>query len=178
MIYDDLTEFLKRSYTYPEAIIRLSKIFEFYDAYSQVFPNYIKLSPRKHMYKNIERKQRIIEAQNNTDSDSSEQEESSTKNNALKLSQSKVGLVNQNIFNSAFLKSIMRTNKKKYDVMNLEDVLDSFVRHSMSHNEIPSFLNDSNYSIFSKTNTKNATPQKSAADLLAQEHKNIQAGIK
>ena len=178
LIYDDLTEFLKRSYTYPEAIIRLSKIFEFYDAYSQVFPNYIKLSPRKHMYKNIERKQRIIEAQNNTDSDSSEQEESSTKNNALKLSQSKVGLVNQNIFNSAFLKSIMRTNKKKYDVMNLEDVLDSFVRHSMSHNEIPSFLNDSNYSIFSKTNTKNATPQKSAADLLAQEHKNIQAGIK
>ena len=41
LIYDDLTEFLKRKYTYPEAIIRLSKIYEFYEAYSQVFPNYI-----------------------------------------------------------------------------------------------------------------------------------------
>ena len=61
-----------------------------------------------------------------------------------------------------------------YDKMDLEDVVDSFVRHSVSHNEISSFLNESNYSIFSKTNTKNVTPQKSAVDLLVQEHKNIQ----
>jgi len=58
--------------------------------------------------------------------------------------------------------------------MNMEDVLDSFVRHSMSHQEISSFLNESNYSIFSKTNTKNVTPQKSAVDLLVKEHKHMQ----
>lgn len=177
LIFDDLTEFLKRSYTYPEAIIRLSKIYEFYEAYSQVFPNYIKLSSRKHMYKNIERKQRLIEAQNDSELETSEiDEESSSKDD--KKTASKIGLVNQKIFNSRFINSILRTNKKKYDVMNMEDVLDSFVRHSMSHNEISSFLNESNYSIFSKTNTKNATPQKSAIDLLVQEHKNIQTSNK
>lgn len=56
LIYDDLTEFLKRPYTYPESIIRLSKIFEFYESYSEVFPNYIVLPEKRFMYKNIERK--------------------------------------------------------------------------------------------------------------------------
>lgn len=178
LIYDDLTEFLKRSYTYPEAIIRLSKIYEFYDAYSQVFPNYIRLSPRKLMYKNIERKQRLIEHQNDSsDTSSSMLDETSSRIGAGHKSNSKMGLVNQNIFNSQFIQSVLKSNKKKYDVMNIEDVLDSFVRHSVSHNNISSFLNESNYSIFSKTNTKNVTPQKSAVDLLAQEHKNLHTSI-
>ena len=56
LIYDDLTEFLKWPYTYQECTLRLSKIFEFYESYSQVFPNYISLPEKKFMYKNIERK--------------------------------------------------------------------------------------------------------------------------
>jgi len=56
--------------------------------------------------------------------------------------------------------------------MNLEELVDSFARNSLSHNEIASFLNDSNYSIFSKaTTTKNEASQKSISDLIAQEHK-------
>ena len=58
--------------------------------------------------------------------------------------------------------------------MNLEGLVDSFVRHSVSHNEVPSFLNDSNYSLFSKTATRQVSPQKSAVDLLAQEHRSMQ----
>lgn len=34
LIYDDLTEFLKRPYTLAESSVRLTKIFEFYDSYS------------------------------------------------------------------------------------------------------------------------------------------------
>jgi hypothetical protein len=128
------------------------------------------------MYKNIERKQRIIEQQNDSsDISSSVPDESSSSRKKNCQNQSKIGLVNQNIFNSTFINSILKTNKKKYDVMNLEDVLHSFVRHSMSHNDLSSFLNESNYSVFSKANTKNVTPQKSAVDLLAQQHKYIQA---
>lgn len=59
--------------------------------------------------------------------------------------------------------------------MNLQGIVESFVRNSVSHNEVSSFLNDSNYSIFSKTAHKNITPQKSAIDLIAQEHRNLQA---
>ena len=159
LIYDDLTEFLKRSYTYPEAIIRLSKIFEFYDAYSQVFPNYIRLPERKHMYKNIERKQRIIEAQNGSNEESSIIDDSD-QNDIFHTSKNKLGLVNQIIFNSQFMNSIVKIQKRQYDKMDLEGLVDSFVRHSISHQEVSSFLNESNYSIFSKTNTKNITPQK------------------
>lgn len=56
LIYDDLTEFFKRMYTYTESVIRLSKIFDFYLTFSQVFPNYIILHQRTYMFKNIERK--------------------------------------------------------------------------------------------------------------------------
>lgn len=73
LIYDDLTEFLKRPYTYPESIIRLSKIFEFYGSYSKVFPNYINIPEKKFMFKNIERKQRVIEKKEYQDTDSSDQ---------------------------------------------------------------------------------------------------------
>lgn len=66
LIYDDVSEFLKRSYTIPEARVRLPKIFEFYDKYSKVFPNYVALRASKYMFKNIERKQRLIDDKQKT----------------------------------------------------------------------------------------------------------------
>ena len=61
LIYDDVSEFLKRSYTTTEAKARLPKIYEFYEKYSKVFPNYVVLSESQYMFKNIERKQRLID---------------------------------------------------------------------------------------------------------------------
>ena len=110
------------------------------------------------MYKNIERKQRLIEVGNETNLDTSEIDEGDTENdeNATK-SKSKIGLINQKIFNSQFMDSLLKTNRK-YDKMKMEDILDSFVGQSLSHNEASSFLNESNYSIFSKSAAKTATP--------------------
>lgn len=56
LIYDDLSEFLKRYYDKGEAITRIPKICEFYEKYSKVFPNYVNFPESKFMYKNIERK--------------------------------------------------------------------------------------------------------------------------
>jgi len=61
LIYDDLSEFLKRFYSEQEAVQRLPKVFEFYEKYSKVFPNYVNLGENKYMYKNIERKQKVID---------------------------------------------------------------------------------------------------------------------
>lgn len=61
LIYDDVSEFLKRTYTLVEAKQRLPKIFEFYGKYSKVFPNYVILPENQYMFKNIERKQRLID---------------------------------------------------------------------------------------------------------------------
>jgi len=56
LIYDDVSEFLKRFYTQQEARVRLPKVTEFYEKYSKVFPNYVSLPESKYMFKNIERK--------------------------------------------------------------------------------------------------------------------------
>lgn len=57
LIYDDVSEFLKRSYNTTEAKNRLPKVIAFYETYSKVFPNYVNLPENKYMFKNIERKQ-------------------------------------------------------------------------------------------------------------------------
>lgn len=62
LIFDDFSEYLKRYYRDYEAYDRLPKVFEFYEKYSKVFPNYVSLpGESKYMFKNIERKQKLID---------------------------------------------------------------------------------------------------------------------
>jgi hypothetical protein len=76
LILDDISEFLKRSYSFSESIARLPKVINFYVSYSKVFPNYINIKERAHMFKNIERKQRWIdERQRDLDKFKREKEE-------------------------------------------------------------------------------------------------------
>lgn len=56
LIFDDFSEYLKRYYRRDEVKDRLPKVFEFYDKYSKVFPNYVVIPENKYMFKNIERK--------------------------------------------------------------------------------------------------------------------------
>ena len=82
LIINDRTEFLKRYYTYKESLIRLKKYYEFYTNYSKLFPNYIPLYESKYIYKNIHKKQKIIDIQNN-ERKSKEKEISRTRNNKI-----------------------------------------------------------------------------------------------
>jgi hypothetical protein len=59
LIFDDVSEFLKRFYKVDEALARLPRMYEFYETYAQLYPSYINLeAENKYMFKNIERKQR------------------------------------------------------------------------------------------------------------------------
>ncbi|CDW89624.1 UNKNOWN [Stylonychia lemnae] len=58
LIFDDISEFLKRFYFRQESFQRLPKMFEFYEKYSKVFPNYVTLPENKYLFKNIEKKQK------------------------------------------------------------------------------------------------------------------------
>jgi hypothetical protein len=60
LIFDDFSEYLKRFYKTYEIKDRLQRAFDFYDKYSKVFPNYVLLPESKYMFKNIERKQKLI----------------------------------------------------------------------------------------------------------------------
>ena len=65
LIYDDFSEYMKRYYSQNESGERLPRIFSFYAKYSKVYPNYVAL-PResRFMFKNIERKQKLIDQRN------------------------------------------------------------------------------------------------------------------
>ena len=64
LILDDNTEFLKRFYTFEELIPKLKTIFEFYETYSRIFPNYMILQESECLYRNIRKKQKMIDAFN------------------------------------------------------------------------------------------------------------------
>ena len=63
LILDDNSEFLKRYYRKYESNARLPKFFEYYGTYSKIYPNYTSLQEGKFIYKNIQKKQRMIDLQ-------------------------------------------------------------------------------------------------------------------
>jgi hypothetical protein len=70
LIFEDSSEFLKRMYSNEEVGQRLQKICEFYENYSKIFPNYTVFYESKYIYKNIRRKQKLIDKnQENNDND-------------------------------------------------------------------------------------------------------------
>ena len=64
LIFNASKEFIYCFYPKNELIPRLKKICEFYEIYSKIFPNYISLHERKYIYKNIRKKQKMIDAVN------------------------------------------------------------------------------------------------------------------
>ena len=64
LIYDDNSEFLRRFYDSGESNQRLNKILTFYETYSKIFPNYLVLEENKYLYRNIRKKQKMIDAIN------------------------------------------------------------------------------------------------------------------
>ena len=61
LILDDNGEFLKRYYKLKESYVRLPKFFLYYDTYSKIFPSYNAILEGKYIYRNILRKQRMID---------------------------------------------------------------------------------------------------------------------
>lgn len=60
LIYEDYNEFLKQYYNESFLQKKLEKILNFYEKYSKIFPNYTALRESKYLYKNIKRKQKVI----------------------------------------------------------------------------------------------------------------------
>ena len=63
LIEGDYSEFLQKYYNKKEIFESLPKIFDYYENCSVIFPNYIILPESKYLYKNIQKKQRIIDQQ-------------------------------------------------------------------------------------------------------------------
>ena len=109
LVLDDTTEFLRRFYSKKELKSRLNKIFNFYESYCKIFPNYMILPERQFLYRNIRKKQKMIDAFNEI----KKEEEENRKH--LKL-----GITNENLKN------------KEKNLVFTKDIQDSIERYHPS----------------------------------------------
>ena len=113
LIDDDNSEFLRRFYTERESSIRIKKVAKYYFETSVIFPNYTPLNEAKYIYKNIMKKQKVIDKQQELE----EEIEENKKRKIKKISNKNVfdTLAYEDILNQS--ESIMRIlfgiNKKK-----------------------------------------------------------------
>ena len=84
LVYDDNTEFLKRYYKYNELMPKLKTIFAFYETYSRIFPNYMILPESEYLYRNIRKKQKMIDAFNQIKKEEEENRKHLNINNSSK----------------------------------------------------------------------------------------------
>ena len=157
LILDDMTEFLRRFYTKKELKRRLNKIFNFYENYSKIFPNYMILAENKYLYRNIRKKQKVIDAFNQI-----KKEEEENRISLKKKEEGEMVIFNESIqesinryhpsrtsflFNS-FISGIIRKNNEEDNDSNLNSLI------NISINKINNKMMNSNNNSFEYINDK------------------------
>ena len=115
LISDDLTEFLKRFYTSIESSIRLPKFYEYYETYSRIYPNYTSLGESKYIYKNIHKKQKMIDLQQKIE-ESEEKKKEIKKRNKHKRNKEK----NEIVFSTDIYNSIVNDSEDLYKLFGIK----------------------------------------------------------
>ena len=97
LIKGDYSEFIQKYYLLIDSLDCLSRIYEYYNSCSVIFPNYVVLPESKYLYKNIQRKQRVIDYQQELEDEKERKiNEGSNNNNESK----KEIIFNDNIIDS------------------------------------------------------------------------------
>ncbi len=134
LVYDDVTEFMKRFYTSAESATRVPKACDFYCKYTKVFPNYFALPESKFMFKNIERKQRAI------DNNQREQAKCKDSGNFDDLLGPDDATSSNRVFTSTFLREMARPVPKKGSENSVSISVSLYQSYAKN---IPSFVDQS-----------------------------------
>ena len=127
LILDDMTEFLRRFYTKRELKKRLIKIFNFYESYSKIFPNYMILPESKYLYRNIRKKQKMIDAFNQI---KKEEEEN---RNSLKKELNKKDKGEMIVFNKSIQESINKYHPSTSSFL-FNSIISGFTKNNNCNN--------------------------------------------
>ena len=134
LVLDDSTEFLRRFYSKKELCARLKKIYNFYESYCKIFPNYMILPENQFLYRNIRKKQKMIDAFNEI----KKEEEENRKHLKLGLSGSK-----RKDANVVFTKKIQESIERYYPSLSniLSNTFMSEINNNLN-NDFESHTND------------------------------------
>ena len=125
LIFDDNTEFLRRFYTNEESYPRLDRILTFYETYSKIFPNYMILKESKYLYRNIRKKQKMIDAVNEIKREEEENRKKMKQNN---------GKIDKDL-NELFTKTVKEEIKTFQENSNFEKYKNPFDSDNEDENE-------------------------------------------
>ena len=75
LLYDDTTEFFKEYYKKIDLYPRLKTIYDYYESSSYLFPNYTAINEGKYIYRNIIKKQKLIDYLEDLEDKKKEKEE-------------------------------------------------------------------------------------------------------
>jgi hypothetical protein len=147
LIYGDLSEFVQNSYTLEESFDILPKIYEYYDSCSVIFPNYILLPESKYLYKNIQRKQRVIDNQQEIEQEQEINHKKKDHKLQLNLSESTTLVFNSlalesllNLTETSTIRKMMGLSSLRNKPTSLEEKI-SLGNDSTSNNNSQSVLN-------------------------------------
>ena len=131
LIYEDYNEFLKRFYKSYEISIKLPKILIFYDKYSKIYANYTVIPESKYMYKNIKRKQKMIDQMQNNGINNSEYEEDEESNEDISNT-----VFSSRVINSIYSKTITTLNKNENDGNTEQSINDFLDKINLIENKV------------------------------------------
>ena len=97
LIYDDGTEFLNEFFNMNKLKFKLKSIFEFYSTYIHIYPNYLAIPENKFIYKNIRKKQKIINEHNQKKIKDKENKIKQKRDNSLKNTKNSNNCLNKKI---------------------------------------------------------------------------------
>ena len=151
LIQNDVTEILKRYYNYKESMQRLTYYFEYYHKYSKLFPNYTPLPESKYIYKNIHKKQIIIDLQQMEKSTISKIEKNN-KNLKDKVFDSDVYdsifKISEDLYPSLFgineCKSDNQANKENKKIIDIVNYIEKCEKNYQNKNTIPNSNRENN----------------------------------
>lgn len=137
LYYDDSSEFLKKYYTKDELPQILARTFDFYAKYCKVFPNYMILPENLFLYKNLRKKQKMIDKLNEI----KREEEENRKH--LKLKKNKENENDYILFNKKVQESIEKYKPSLNQSTILMDYINFNSKDNNGYNKNSKILNDS-----------------------------------
>ena len=132
LIYEDINEFLKRFYNTNEISVKLPKILLFYEKYSKIYANYTVIPESKYMYKNIKRKQKMIDQMHNNNIESDEEDEEGEREDLPNKIFNSKALESINSFTMSIYSNYSQsvTSKTENSVNNLINKIDNYERNA------------------------------------------------
>ena len=115
LIYGDANEFLKRYYNIKESTEKIKTFCQFYETNSIIFPNYCILPESKYLFRNIKRKQKVIDeiegkSHEQSSLSSGNSNDNKVNNSIKKMEQNGNIMIHSKIFTEQIRESLVTVN--------------------------------------------------------------------